>query len=233
MQPYFFPYLGHFALIAQSDEWLVFDLSQYTPKAWMNRNRVLHPSNGWMYITVPVAGASRSLLTHDARVRSPSHARASALGKLSHYARRAPFFETVTDLVERAFSGAGDDSLVQLDVAGLREVCAYLGLEFTYSICSERDLDLPPISGPGDWAPAIAAAVGADAYINPVGGRRLFDPAAFHRRKIELSFLEMPPFTYPTGSYQFEPDLSILDVLMWNSPEAVRRALDTAKVTRA
>jgi hypothetical protein len=30
MQPYFFPYLGHFALIAAVDEWVVFDVTQYT-----------------------------------------------------------------------------------------------------------------------------------------------------------------------------------------------------------
>jgi WbqC-like protein family len=233
MQPYFFPYLGHFAMIANSDEWLVFDVTQYTPKSWMNRNRVLHPSNGWMYITVPVAKPSRSLLACDVRLRSPSGAHSSVLGKLSHYARRAPFSAEVTGLVERAFDEAADDSLVQLNVAGLREVCGYLGLEFKYSICSELDLDLPPTEGPGDWAPLIAEAVGADAYINPIGGRHLFDPAAFRRRHIELSFLEMPPFRYDTRPYRFEPQLSILDVLMWNSPEAVRRALRTAKVTRA
>ena len=44
MQPYFFPYLGHFALIANVDAWIVFDVTQYTPRTWINRNRVLHPS---------------------------------------------------------------------------------------------------------------------------------------------------------------------------------------------
>jgi hypothetical protein len=233
MQPYFFPYLGHFALIASSDEWFVFDVTQYTPKSWMNRNRVLHPSGGWMYITVPLAETSRSLLVRDARVHDRGLAHSSAMGKLSHYARKAPFFATVTDLVDRVFTEAADDSLVQLNVAALREVCGYLELEFKYSICSERDLDLPHIEGPGDWAPAIAEALGADAYINPIGGRQLFDPAAFRRRDIELSFLEMPPFVYDTHPYHFEPQLSIVDVLMWNSPEAVRRALRTARVTRA
>jgi hypothetical protein len=233
MQPYFFPYLGHFALIASSDEWFVFDVTQYTPKSWINRNRVLHPSGGWMYITVPLAETSRSILIREARLHNRDRAHSSALGKLSHYARKAPFFDKVTELVDRAFTETPDDSLVQLNVAALRAVCGYMELEFKYSICSELDLDLPPIEGPGDWAPAIAEAVGADAYINPMGGRQLFDPAVFRQRHIELSFLEMPPFTYDTRPYHFEPQLSIVDVLMWNSPETVRRALRTAKVTRA
>jgi hypothetical protein len=231
MQPYFFPYVGHFALIANSDEWLVFDITQYTRKSWMNRNRVLHPSNGWMYITVPVVSAARSVLTYDVRVRSPSGARSSALGKLSHYARSAPFFEQVVELVDTTFDEVADDSLVQLNVAGLRKVCGYLGLDFSYRICSELNLDLSAIREAGDWAPTIAEAVGADAYINPIGGRHLFDPVEFRRRRIELAFLEMPPIVYETGPYRFEPHLSILDVLMWNSPEAVRRMLGAAEVS--
>jgi hypothetical protein len=231
MQPYFFPYIGHFALIANVDEWLVFDITQYTPKSWMNRNRVLHPASGWMYVTVPVASAARAARTCEVRVRDPAGARSSAVGKLSHYAQRAPFFTQVMELVDGAFSEAGGDSLVQLNVAGLRKVCDYLGLEFRYRICSELELDLPPINGPGDWAPAIADAVGADAYINPIGGRRLFDPATFRQRQIELGFLDMPSFTYDTRPYRFEPYLSILDVLMWNSPESVRRSLHSATVT--
>jgi WbqC-like protein family len=43
MQPYFCPYLGHFALIAAVDQRIVFDVTQYTPKTWMNRNPILHP----------------------------------------------------------------------------------------------------------------------------------------------------------------------------------------------
>jgi hypothetical protein len=233
MQPYFFPYLGHFALIAHSDEWVVFDITQYKPKSWMNRNRVLHPSGGWMYITVPVAHASQSVLTRDVSVRDLQRAEATILGKLSHYARRAPFFAEVGELVRAAFCEATGSSLVQLNVAGLRRVCDYLGLEFKFSICSELKLELAGINGPGDWAPAIAEALGADAYINPGGGRHLFEPGAFRRRQIELSFLDMPAFVYDTGPFAFEPDLSIVDVLMWNSPGTVRDALRRATVTRA
>ena len=38
MQPYFFPHLPHFALIDQTDRWVVLDVTQYTPQTWMNRN---------------------------------------------------------------------------------------------------------------------------------------------------------------------------------------------------
>ena len=62
MQPYFFPYLGYFELIARTDRWVVLDTVQYNRKSWMNRNRILHPNNGWQYINAPVHHAPRGTL---------------------------------------------------------------------------------------------------------------------------------------------------------------------------
>ena len=225
MQPYFFPYLGHFGLIASVDEWIVFDVTQYTPKTWMNRNRVLHPAEGWTYVTVPLANSSISIKTHEARILDPAAARKSILGKLSHYRRAARRYDAVVALVDEAFGDGTDDSLVRLNARGLRAVCAYLGIPFRFRICSELGLDLPVDPGPGGWAPAICERLGATSYLNPAGGRALFDPAEFTRRGIELLFAETALFPYEAGPFTFEPGLSILDVLMWNPPERVAAAL--------
>jgi len=225
MQPYFFPYLGHFALIAQTDAWVVFDITQYTPKTWMNRNRVLHPKEGWNYISVPLANSSISIKTSEAQVLNLDDARRSILGKLTHY-RRAPHYKAVEALVQESMADHGDDSsLVKLNVRGLEAVCRYLGLPFDYRICSELDLALPDALTPGGWAPAICAALGASGYVNPIGGRELFDPQDFASREIDLQFLSFDHPVYEVGAYQFEPGLSILDVLMWNAPETVVRMI--------
>lgn len=233
MQPYFFPYLGYFALIERSDTWVVFDVTQYTPKTWMNRNRVLHPTEAWNWVTVPLANSSNSIRIHEARVLDAGKARTSALGKLSHYRNRAPHWRTVDELLDAAFTGAGDDSLVALNVSAMRVVCSYLGIRFEPLICSELEIGLDAVDHPGGWAPAISSALGADRYLNPVGGHQLFSEQEFTERGIALEFLEFPTFEYDTGPYAFEPGLSVLDVLMWNDPESIRAALATASVRQA
>jgi len=83
-----------------------------------------------------------------------------------------------------------------------------------------------PIDDPGDWALRIARAYGADEYVNAAGGADLFDPAKYAAHGIALfihSYAHMP---YSCGPFQFEPGLSIVDVMMWNSPEAIRAHLD-------
>ncbi|MGH2863355.1 MAG: WbqC family protein [Solirubrobacteraceae bacterium] len=230
MQPYFFPYLGYFALIERCDKWVVFDVTQYTPKTWMNRNRVLHPTESWNWVTVPLANSSNSIRIHEAKVLDADKARASALGKLSHYRNRAPHWRTVKGLLEAAFDGAADASLVTLNASALRVVCSYLGIGFEPVICSELGLDLTAVDHPGGWAPVVAGALGADEYLNPVGGLQLFSQEEFNERGIALEFLEFPSFEYVTSGYAFVPNLSVLDVLMWNDVESVRSALAAAAI---
>jgi len=225
MQPYFFPYLGHFSLIAAVDEWIVFDITQYTPKTWMNRNRILHPSAGWQYVTAPLSNSSISIKTHEARVSNYSDLKAAIVGKLNHYKRQAPHFGAVISLIDEVFNSVTSDSLVHLNVYGLDAVCRYLDIPFRYRICSELNLPFPEKLRPGGWAPEICSLLGATRYINPTSGEDLFDPAEFASRGISLSFARVKTFVYPTPRYHFEPNLSILDVLMWNSPDAVVEAI--------
>jgi hypothetical protein len=226
MQPYFFPYLGHFALIANVDAWIVFDVTQYTPRTWINRNRVLHPTSGANWVTVALKNSSISIKILEARVLDVAVAAESTLGKLSHYRHKAPYARPVEEIVKATFAAVGDDdSLVALNVAGLDAVCAYLGVPFRPSICSQMNLCLPDQLRPGQWALEISSRVGATTYVNPLGGRALFNVDEFEKRGVALEFMKAQDFVYPTSPFQFIPNLSILDVLMWNSPNVVRNAL--------
>jgi hypothetical protein len=125
----------------------------------------------------------------------------------------------------QAAVGLPDDGLVSLNVAGLRTVCQYLGLPFRHRICSQLAIDYPDGLSAWRWAPWISAKLSADVYINPVGGRELFDPADFAHAGVSLQFLDFASFSYDTRPYNFEKDLSILDVRMWNSPDVIVQAL--------
>ncbi len=226
MQPYFFPHPAHFSLIAHCDEWVVFDVTQYTPKTWMNRNRVLHPNGGANWISVPLGNGSIAIKTSQANILEPAATAVSVLGKISHYRRKAPFYQAVEALVRSSFAlPDGDVSLVHLNVRGLAAVCGYLGVPFRHRICSELQLDLPDGLEPGDWAPEICSRLGADEYLNPIGGQSLFSPSRFEQLGIGLTFLDTDPLDYRQGDYPATAGLSILDALMWYPPEVVRAAL--------
>lgn len=225
MQPYFFPYLGHFSLISSVEQWIVFDVTQYTPKTWMNRNRVLHPKSGPMYISVPMVNSSNSIKTSEAMLLDLDGTKKSITGKMSHYKKKAPYYYKVQKIIKQAFECSRDNTLTSLNVSALVAVCEYLNIPFHYRICSELSLEYPKILGPGDWAPFICHQLGATEYVNPIGGKDIFDVKNFQDRGVKLIFSEFNEFEYPTGQYSYEPHLSILDVMMWNSPEEIVNAL--------
>lgn len=61
MQPYFFPYIGYFALIKAVDKFVLYDDVAYIKNGWINRNRIKVGNND-NYVTVPVTNASTNYL---------------------------------------------------------------------------------------------------------------------------------------------------------------------------
>lgn len=220
MQPYFFPYLGHYQLILATQRWVVFDLVRYSRRSWMNRNRILHPTAGWQYVGVPVSGP-RDQTLDTVRLVDAGAAQRRIQGQLDHYRGKAPFFAEVRDLVDATFARARTDKLRDLNVQSLAVVCEFLGVPFDWSLASELGLDLSRVEHAGQWALAISDALGAAQYINPPGGRDIFRRDEWVQRGIELRFLQPAALQYDTGPYAFQENLSILDILMWNDRQRV------------
>ena len=224
MQPYFFPYLGYFDLIYQTDRWIVFDTVQYIRHGWINRNRVLHPKKGWLYIIVPVK-YSRDTLIMAVRIADDGKWKKRILGQLQHYKKKAPFYVQTIHLVEECLE-IEESFVSRLNVRILEKVCSVLGIKFDYQFFSEMKLELGPINGPGDWALRISQVLGATEYVNPPGGAALFSPEEFRSAGIKLTIRQIPPMEYQCDGYEFIPNLSIIDVLMWNEPEKVKEYLE-------
>jgi hypothetical protein len=65
----------------------------------------------------------------------------------------------------------------------------------------------------------------AETYINPIGGVNLYSKDKFANKGCELKFIKPNMIKYNQFGDHFEPWLSILDVLMFNSLDECRRLL--------
>lgn len=230
MQPYFFPYLGHFDLINQVDEWIVFDTPQYMRHQWVNRNRVLHPNAGWQYISVPLRKHHQETPINQVQIAMEDDWCERILRQLQHYRQRAPYYKPVISFLEECFAAASP-SLAETNFATLRKTCQRLGIATPMHVFSQMNLVLEgTIEGPGDWALMISRAVGASEYLNAAGGAALFDDRKFAAHNIKLTIQAFTNMIYPCGPYPFEPGLSIIDVMMWNAPEQIKQYLDTSRI---
>ena len=228
MQPYFFPYLGYFDLINRCDKFIVLDTPQYIRQGWMNRNRILHPRHGWQYVMVPVKRHRLGTAINQIETILPTSWRPRILGQLMHYKRTAPFFRNTFQLVEACLA-AETTSLLALNIHILGLVSARLGIRWQHEVFSSMRLDLQSAKTPGEMAVRMAIVLGADEFINRPGGANQFDRAKFEAHGIKLTIQPSFEFTYATPGYTFEPGLSVIDALMWNSPEVIKAHLDAQR----
>lgn len=225
MQPYLFPYIGYWQLIASADKFIFFDVVQYNKRSWMNRNRVLHfeESKGFQYITVPVKKHERGTLVKDVLINKEQDYKEKILGNLTVYKKNsAPFYQEIVNLVNEILN-SGADSLLDLSIYSTAKILNYLSIDFNYNIASRIDFDREAIKKPGDWALSICKELGASSYINPHGGCDIFDEEKYINNGVILNFVKPKLTPYNQGLNQgFLEGLSIIDVLMFNRPEKVR-----------
>jgi hypothetical protein len=214
MQPYFLPYIGYWQLIAAVDAFAVYDNIKYTKKGWINRNRFL--SNGVEATFSLQLRKDSDFLDVNQRFLADSFNREDLLNRFREAYRKAPEFSYVMPLVERIIRNPASN-LFEYIFASIQEVCEFLRIRTPLLVSSTLDCDHSLKSA--ERVQALCKALGAETYVNPVGGMELYSKEDFADRGIDLKFLKALPFEYPQSGNPFVPWLSILDVLMFNSKE--------------
>lgn len=225
MQPYFYPYIGYFQLIHAADRFILFDDVQYIRHGWINRNRILKPGEGFQYIIMPLAAHNRHTLIKDIQPAETDKNTDKILRQLEHYKRSAPYYKTVRSLLGDCFA-VPQNSIVTMNGYYLKTVCDYIGLNFKIEISSQINFDYSQVKDAGEWALRMCEQLQVTTYINPPGGRELFDNSKFEKSNIRLQFLQPALTPYDQRRPQFEPGLSIIDVMMFNEPAAIKQLLN-------
>jgi WbqC-like protein family len=224
LQPYFFPYLGYFQLLAHVDVFVVYDDTQYVKRSWINRNRILEHGAA-AYLTLPVASGSHRQLICEKRLHEPHYHQRKLLTRIRHAYRAAPHLDSVSSFLEPLFPG-DDENIASFNVRALRAVQELLGLSTRLVLASERGY--PPCRTAQERIIRICLEEGGTRYVNPIRARSLglYDQAAFTAAGLELSYLSTKANTrYDQNGGPFVSDLSVIDVLMFNSPAQMRELL--------
>ena len=220
MQPYFFPYIGYFQLIAAVDLFIVYDNIKYTKKGWINRNRMLQNGKDVMF-SLPLKHDSDQLDVCDRELATDFN-RDKLLNQFKGSYSRAPYFSQTLTLIEQIVLHH-DTNLFRFLHHCIIKTCEYLGIATEIRISSGIAIDHDLKNQ--DKVLALCAALGASTYVNAIGGRELYSKETFRERGVELKFIQSKPFEYPQFGDEFVPWLSIVDVMMFNSVETIKESL--------
>jgi hypothetical protein len=222
MQPYLFAYIGYYQLIGAVDLYVMYDDVQYIRNGWINRNRLLFKDEA-RYFIFSVKGDALTLKINERVFCEQRHeGDKKRLLKTLDWYRQAPHYAAVFEVI-RSIMQFEDTNVARFIINSIREICRYLDIKTPIEIASqvnyvsnfkrqERVIDM------SRWFKA-------DEYINAIGGTAFYSKEEFAHAGITLRFLRTRDINYKQFGQTFVPNLSILDVLMFNPKEKVQELL--------
>lgn len=221
MQPYFFPYLGYYQLAHAVDTFIFMSDANFITRGYVNRNSILLNKVPHRF-TLPVIDASQN---REIREHFYAPNRTAFLALLKQAYKNSPYFEDVQGLVQNCLQ---HDNVAAANANSVKDVFAYLGIKKGWdescAITSKAGLK-------GEsWIHELCSRTSATVYVNAPGGRDLYDSESFAQRGISLLFLEPNLPAYEQRTDQFHAGLSMIDVLMWNSPDRVLEMISSYTV---
>ncbi|NBV32536.1 MAG: hypothetical protein EBR81_01690 [Proteobacteria bacterium] len=221
MQPYLFPYIGYFQLIEAVDQFVICDNYQYTRHGWISRNRYLQNGKD-AFFSLQIKGDSQTKNICERELAADFKAD-KILNQLKDAYKKSPHFEQTMDLVESVLEYP-DRNLFRFLENSINQACTRLGI--TRQISKTSEISIDHSLKKEERVIALCSAMGADVYVNAIGGREVYSAENFSNKNIELKFLESKSLTYQQFGGTFVPSLSIIDVMMFNPINVIKRWLE-------
>lgn len=230
MQPYLFPYIGYFQLINAVDKFVVYDDVNFIKQGWINRNSILVQDKSYLF-TLPLTNQSSYSKINEISINDKLYEswKTKILRTLEQSYKKAPFFSDSLMLTKEILNGNVENvTISNYNTNCLKIISNYLGIktEIIDSASIYLNSDLKGQNRILD----ICLKEQAVQYINPIGGMELYDKEVFKGAGIELNFLKTDTIIYNQFGKDFIPFLSVIDVMMFNSPENINKMLDNYKL---
>lgn len=221
MQPYFIPYIGYWQLLNAVDIYVIYDDVNYINRGWINRNRILIDGKP-AYFNIPMLKASQNKLINEIEVNHDKKLLNKNLKTIEMAYKKAPHFEEIFPLID-VIMNCKEKYLSDFITNSLKLICDYLKIE-TKLILSSSLKKNNNLKGQ-DKILEICSILKATEYYNAIGGQALYSYDKFREKGIQLKFLKSNLIEYMQFKKEFQPNLSILDVLMFNSIAEINEML--------
>jgi hypothetical protein len=220
LQPSYIPWRGYFHQIQKADVFVFYDDVQYDDRGWRNRNRV-KTSNGTQWLSIPVLSRGAQIEKTpilDIRIGWDRPWAQKHWRTLRHAYSRAPFFSRYAPLLEDHYSRRAErlaDFTIDLTLALANE----LGLSRTRFL---RSSSLGVKGARMERLLGLLKAVGAEHYISGPSARGYIDADQLKSAGLTLEYMAYDYPEYPQLYPPYDPQVSILDLLFMQGPEAPR-----------
>lgn len=224
MQPYFLPYLGYWQLIDCADTFILYDDVNFIKGGWINRNRYLYQGQAKMF-NITMNGASSFKKINEIELQAATdkfNPYQKLLSTISMAYQKAPYYREIYPLIEKIVLHP-ELNLAKYIEHSVRVLAEYLGIATKIMVSSS--IEKTPGLAKEKRVIDLCHRMNATTYINAIGGKALYSTSEFMENGIELKFIRTNPVTYKQFDNDFVEGLSILDVLMFNDMDSIKKML--------
>jgi hypothetical protein len=233
MQPYFFPYIGYYQLIESVDKFILYDNLNFINHGWINRNRILMKNIGAFWIIVPLKHKSSFAKISEIEIDDSTNWRYKTIKTLRINYHRAPMFDAVFPLLSHLISFE-TASISAFNSYAIKSICNYLQIRTIIEddagkyLGIENELIDLAINSPGNFDKKTSRVINickqekATIYHNAIGGMMLYPRKEFSRHQMQIKFISTNKISYKQFDEKFTPDLSMIDILMFNSVDTIK-----------
>jgi len=218
-QPYLLPYIGYWQLMNLADTYVISDSMQYIKKGYINRNSILLNNQAHRF-SLEVIGVHEETLINEVTVGNNAR---KIVSTISHAYKKSPNFANVFPMIEEVLLNK-EKNLARYIGNSIEVIANYLEMNTQFIYLS--DLQGETSLKSQDRTVDICKRVNASRYVNAIGGQHLYDKETFLAEGMDLSFLKTSEFEYKQYYNEFIPNLSIVDILMFNSKETIKGMLE-------
>jgi hypothetical protein len=215
LQSNYIPWKGYFDLIANVDEFILYDDMQFTKNDWRNRNKIKTPK-GLEWLSIPVGtDISRKIK----EVALPNNGwQIKHLKSFEINYGRAQYFDEIMTLLKPVYLNQNIKTLSEFNRKLIEYVCSYLGIKTKISYSWDYTLG----DGKTERLVHLCQQANAQIYVSGPSAKDYLDENLFKEKMIQVEWFDYAGYQeYPQLWGDFEHGVSVLD-LLFNSGSSAR-----------
>ncbi|MCD4795123.1 MAG: WbqC family protein [Bacteroidales bacterium] len=225
-QPNFFPWLGYFYKIYNSNVFVFIDDVKISKGSFANRNKIKTSADQELLLTVPLQ--NNVFFTYNKTgINNARDWKKKHLKTIVQLYRKAPFFNEIFNEVEKIYYSEYS-SLSDFNTNAIMFVLNYLGIntqiEFSSKISSELGISSQRLVN-------ICKYFNCETYLSGKGGLKYMDEENFSDSNIKIEYSDFKYPEYKQLGKTFVPNLSVLDVLFNCSKDLIISFLSKKNVS--
>lgn len=213
-QPNYLPWIGFFDKLDQVDQFVLLDKAFHSKSGYLNRNKIKTPQ-GTLVLTVPLKNKEKPI--NEIQIANDSNWQIRHWKIIEANYKKCPYWSAYKDGFEQLYQREWA-SISTLNIALIKHINALLTITTELLLESEFQIDF----GNGNSRNVnITSHLNGDVYLSGTGARVYNDISEFNDYHIALVYQNFKHPKYHQRWGDFQPNLSIIDMLFNCGPETI------------